>query len=143
MEILHNKVGWRAYIVYSTSSRRTVRLGSLQGLYERFSIRNLTLNRYGIVHLLSQDCTVYRKGPLQSRSSQSPKTWSSPRNSEFTMELQVCAILSHTHRCFVPFAPPPLLSSEPTFSVLKNLKVLKTCMFDYKKEEIIHRGMQT
>ena len=59
------------------------------------------------------------------------------------MELQVCAILSHTHRCFVPFAPPPLLSSEPTFSVLKNLKVLKTCMFDYKKEEIIHRGMQT
>ena len=59
------------------------------------------------------------------------------------MELQVCAILSHTHRCFVPFAPPPLLSSEPTFSVLKNLKVLKTCMFDYKKEEIRHRGMQT
>ena len=79
----------------------------------------------------------------QSRSSRSPKTWSSPRNMEFTMELQVCAILSHTHRCFVPFAPPPLLSSEPTFSVLKNLKVLKTCMFDYKKEEIIHRGMQT
>ena len=36
--------------------------------------------------------------------------------------------------------PPPLLSSEPTFSVLKNLKVLKTCMFDYKKEEIIPRG---
>ena len=34
---------------------------------------------------------------FKSRSSQSPKTWSSLRNSEFTMELQVCAILSHTH----------------------------------------------
>ena len=31
-------------------------------------------------------------------------------------------------------------SSEPIFSVLKNLKVLKTCMFDYRKEEIIPRG---
>ena len=70
---------------------------------------------------------------FKSRSSQSPKTWSSLRNSDFTMELQVCAILSHTHQCFVPFAPPPLLSSEPTFSVLENLKVLKTCMFDCKK----------
>ena len=30
--------GWRAYIVYITSSRRTLQLGSLQGLYERFPI---------------------------------------------------------------------------------------------------------
>ena len=59
------------------------------------------------------------------------------------MELQVCAILSHKHRCFVPFAPPPLLSSEPTFSVLKNFKVLKTYIFNYKKEVIIPMGMQT
>ena len=35
------KDGWRAYIVNITSSRRTVRLGSLQGIYERFQIRNL------------------------------------------------------------------------------------------------------
>ena len=56
------------------------------------------------------------------------------------MELQVCAILSHKHRCFVPFAPPPLLTSEPTFSVLKNLKVLKTYMFDYKKRRINTQG---
>ena len=35
------KDGWRAYIVYITSSRRTVWLGSLKGLYERFPIRNL------------------------------------------------------------------------------------------------------
>ena len=33
--------GWRAYIVKITSSRRTVRLGSLLGVYERFLIRNL------------------------------------------------------------------------------------------------------
>ena len=56
------------------------------------------------------------------------------------MELQVCAILSHKHRCFVPFAPPPLLTSEPTFSVLKNLKVLKTYMFDFKKRRINTQG---
>ena len=31
----------QAYIVYITSSRRTVRLSSLHGLYERFLIRNL------------------------------------------------------------------------------------------------------
>ena len=34
------KDGWRAYIVYITSGRRTVRLGSLHGLYERFLIAN-------------------------------------------------------------------------------------------------------
>ena len=33
--------GWLAYIVYITSGRRTVRLGLLQGLYERFLIGNL------------------------------------------------------------------------------------------------------
>ena len=33
--------GWLAYIVYITSGRRTVQLGLLQGLYERFLIGNL------------------------------------------------------------------------------------------------------
>ena len=46
-------IEWRAHIVYITSSRRTVRLGLLQGLYERFPIRNLT----GIVHLHRRDST--------------------------------------------------------------------------------------
>ena len=32
--------GGRAYIVYITSRRRTVGLGLLQGVYERFPIRN-------------------------------------------------------------------------------------------------------
>ena len=35
--------GGRTYIVYITSGRRTARLGSLQGLYERFLIENLIM----------------------------------------------------------------------------------------------------
>ena len=35
------KDGWRAYIVYITSSRRTEQLGSLLGLYERFLVENI------------------------------------------------------------------------------------------------------
>ena len=37
--------GWWECVVYSTARRRTVRLGSLQGLCERFLIRNLTRYR--------------------------------------------------------------------------------------------------
>ena len=39
--------------MYITLSRRTVRLGSLQGVYKRFPKRNII----GIVHLHSRDCT--------------------------------------------------------------------------------------
>ena len=53
------KDGWRAYIVYITSSRRTERLGLLQGLYERFPKRNL------IRYSLPTQAGLYRNGPLQ------------------------------------------------------------------------------
>ena len=54
-----------------------------------YSVHKISV-KYTITHYnIAQYCRQYR-------SSQSPKTWSSPRNSEFTMELQICAILSHT-----------------------------------------------
>ena len=49
--------------MYITSGRRTIRLGSLQGVYERFPIRKLT----GIVHLHRRDCR--EMGPSSSTSS--------------------------------------------------------------------------
>ena len=48
--------------MYTTSSRRTVRLGSLQGVYERFPKRNLT----GIVH--HTQAGLYRNGPPSTTS---------------------------------------------------------------------------
>ena len=53
--------GWRVYIVYITSGRRTVRLDSLQGLYERFLIANLI--RYSCSHT---GRTVQARAPLHS-----------------------------------------------------------------------------
>ena len=49
--------------MYITTRRRTVCLGSLQGLYESFLKRNLT----GIVHLHKQDSTGF--GPFSIFSS--------------------------------------------------------------------------
>ena len=53
------KDGWWECIVYITSRRRTVRLGLLQGLYERFLIRNL------IRYSPPTQAGLYRDGPLQ------------------------------------------------------------------------------
>ena len=36
---------WWGFVVYITSRRRTVRLGSLQGVYERFPIKTKQVNR--------------------------------------------------------------------------------------------------
>ena len=50
--------GGRTLCIHYTSGRRTVRLGSLQGLYERFLIRNL-------IRQLQSHAGVYSRGPLQ------------------------------------------------------------------------------
>ena len=51
-------LGWWGSIVYITSSRRTVQLGWMQGVYERFPLQKL------IRYTPATQAGLYRGGPL-------------------------------------------------------------------------------